>query len=84
MLRREGRKALKKWLVENADVVETVKRHWLAASYTHRGQDFPHLFSCLDADRSGFLDFAEFQSAVRRQGQATEVGVVCALQLVVL
>jgi hypothetical protein len=52
--------------------IEHMKRRLRALSYSAKGQDPASLFMLYDVNNSGFLDFSEFRSAVRRGGQLTQ------------
>ena len=54
-----------------SEELQALKRKLQSLSYGIKGQDPRKLFGHYDRDNSGLLDFAEFQSAVRKGGHMT-------------
>ena len=65
-------KALARWEAEHLSELATLRRNWMAASYSASGLDWAGFFTHLDRDNTGTLGYEEVRRAVRKQGQIHE------------
>ena len=52
--------------------MDDLRRRFHVAAYSYGRRDYPKLFRHYDKDNKGYLDLAQFQSAVRKDGRVSK------------